>query len=324
MGRLREFAGLLSGVPFAVAYGVLARLAFSGDGSNEFLFAPLSAVFLLLVPAVVGALAVWMAPATKRTNWGYALATAVASCLIATVITGLLAIEALICVLMASPILLSEAAIGGALACWLMRRRERTRTNLMGLLIVPFLLAPFESLVPVADFHGRVSTQITIEADPAAVWGQITSVPRIQPEERRYSVLFDLLNVPRPLEATLGEPGSGGMRYGWFEQNLRFDERIAAWEPGRRIAWDITVGDRGAVPAPWREIGGRAFDVTGASYWIEPVDSNTLILHLDSTYRLSTRFNGYGSRWVTWGLGEFQGEVLHVIKGRAERDKMTR
>ena len=57
------------------------------------------------------------------------------------------------------------------------------------------------------------------------------------------------------------------MRYGWFEQNLRFDERIAAWEPGRRIAWDITAGDHSAVPAPWREIGGRAFDVTGASYW---------------------------------------------------------
>ncbi len=33
-----------------------------------------------------------MAPAAKRTSWGYALATAVGSCLIATVITGLLAL----------------------------------------------------------------------------------------------------------------------------------------------------------------------------------------------------------------------------------------
>jgi hypothetical protein len=100
-----------------------------------------------------------------------------------------------------------------------------------------------------------------------------------------------------------------------------FVERIAAWEPERRISWEIRVGDRSRVPAPWSEIGGRAFDVSEASYWIEPVDAGTVVLHLDSRYRLSTRFNKYGALWAGWGLSEFQGEVLHVIKARSEAEQ---
>jgi hypothetical protein len=319
MGRLRYAAGFLSGVPFAVAYGVLARLMFSGAGVGEALFAPLSAAFLLLVPAVVGALAVWLAPRERRTEWGYALAVSAGACAIAIVITGALAIEALICIVMAAPILMAGAALGGALACWAARRRTRDRTTLVGLLIVPFVAAPLETRFPVMDSWGTAETQIVIEADAATVWESITRVPRIEPGERSFSLLFDLLGVPRPVEAALAQPGRGGLRIGRFERGLSFVERIDVWEPGRRITWDIAVGDRRAVPAPWREIGGTAFDITGAGYWIEPVDSDTVVLHLDSRYRLSTRFNGYGGLWVRWGLAEFQREVLWVIKARAER-----
>ena len=68
------------------------------------------------------------------------------------------------------------------------------------------------------------------------------------------------------------------------------------------------------------EIGGRFFRVSGAGYRIEPLDDRTVVLHLDSTSQLATRFNGYGALWVRWGLGEFQREVLHVIKARAEAE----
>lgn len=319
MSGLRGILGFLSGVPFAVAYGVMARIAFGSNTGSDLLASPLSAAFLLLVPLAIGSLAVWLAPPEQRTEWGYALAVAAGACVIAIAITGLLAIEALICIVMASPILLAGAAIGGALACLVLRRRARDRTTLIGILILPFIVGPLEARFPMTDSWGTVETQITIKADAATVWSMITRVPPIRPEERRYSLLFDLFGVPRPLEATLDQPGQGGLRRGWFEDNLMFAERIAVWEPEQRIVWEIAVGDRGVVPAPWREIGGRSFDITAASYRIEPLDSDTVVLHLDSSYRLSTRFNGYGALWARWGLGEFQGEVLRVIKARAER-----
>lgn len=320
MPFLRRHLGILSGIPFAVCYGIIARLTFGTESSLNYLVAPLSLVFLLLVPAAVGGLAVWLSADQRRTRWWPAVAMALLACMIAVVITGLLAIEALICIVMATPILLGGAAIGGLIACALLRRRAQDRTTIIGLLLAPFLLAPLEARLPVSDSYGTVETRIVIEADPATVWRTLIDVPQIQPAERRFSVLFDLFGVPRPLKATLDTPGAGGMRRGWFEDQLTFDERIIDWQPQQRIGWAITVGNRSAIPAPWNEIGGRSFAVTGASYWIEPVSSNRVILHLNSTYRLSTHFNSYGAYWVGWGMGQFQDEVVQIIKARAETD----
>lgn len=315
----RRHLGLLAGMPFAVFYGVFARLAFGTANSFDALVAPLSAAFLLLVPAAVGALAVWLTPDQRRTEWVPAIGIALATCAIAVVITGVLAIEALICIIMATPILLAGAASGGAIACAVLRRRAQSRTTIIGLLLAPFLLAPIESHIALTDSYGTVETRIEIAADPATVWQTLIDVPRIQPEERRFSMLFDLFGVPRPVMATLDSAGLGGMRHGLFEDNLLFEEQITEWLPENRIAWAIDVGDRSRVPAPWSEIGGRSFAVTGARYWIEPIGAQRVVLHLDSSYRLTTRFNGYGGGWVGWGMGEFQNEVLHVLKQRAER-----
>ncbi len=320
---VRRQIGFLVGVPFAVVYGIVARLAFGAGSTVEPFFAPLSVAFLFLVPIAVGALAVWLTPDERRTQWVPALGIAIAACAIAVVITGLLAIEALICILMATPILFGGSALGGAIACALIRRRAQNRATIIGLLIAPFLFAPIEGLIPLQDSYGSVETQIVIQADPATVWRTLIDVPDINPNERRYSLLFDLLGVPRPVRATLDTPGLAGMRRGWFEDQLLFEERIEQWQPEQRIAWAISVGDRSQVPAPWSEIGGRSFAVTGASYWIEPIDGQRVVLHLDSSYRLTTRFNGYGAGWVNWGVGEFQNEVLYVLKGRAEHNQGT-
>jgi len=318
MPLLRRHLGILSGVPFAVCYGVLARIAFGSENSSDFLIAPLSAVFLVLVPIAVGALAVWLTPDDRRTRWWPALGIALIACALAILITGLLAIEALICIAMATPILLLGAAIGGLIACAIVRKRTRDRTTIIGLLLAPFLLAPIEARIPISDSYGTVETRIMIAADPATIWRTLIDVPQITPEERRYSLLFDVLGVPRPIKATLDTPGRGGMRRGWFEHNLTFDERIVDWQPQQRIGWAITIGNQSNIPAPWNEIGGHSFAVTGASYWIEPLGNNQVLLHLDSTYRLSTHFNGYGANWANWGMGEFQHEVLRIIKARAE------
>jgi hypothetical protein len=322
MGRMRPIAGLLSGIPFAIAYGALARLMFD-DRVNGDAFSTLSLAFLVLVPLGVGALAVRLGPPERRTSWLYAAAVSAGACFLGAIVAGLLAIEASICIAMALPILLGMGALGGLLMCAVLRRAARRQAAgdgaVLGLLLLaPFLAAPLERQAPVPDAHGHAETQLVIRADADTVWRTLLSVPAIQPKERRFSLLFDLFGVPRPQEARLESPGLGGLRQGRFDHDLRFSERITDWQPGRRIAWDITVVDRARVPAPWNGIGGPAFDVTGAAYRLEPRADGTVTLHLDSGYRLTTPFNGYGALWVEWGLGEFQQQVLEVIKARAE------
>jgi hypothetical protein len=231
-----------------------------------------------------------------------------------------LAYEALICVVMALPILLPMSSLGGTIMAAVLRRRtERDQTTLLGIfLIAPFLVAPIEHQVPVQTATATVETSIVIEADAATVWANLVEVALIQEEERSFSPVFDLFGAPRPLAATLDRAGVGGIRRGLFEDGLAFVETITVWEPARRIVWSIGADTSQVTRAPWQEIGGRYFDVTAASYQLEPLGPDRVILHLSSTHRLSTRFNPYGLLWTRWGLAEFQRQVLQILKARAE------
>jgi hypothetical protein len=323
MQRTRSIAAALAGLPFGLIYGITARMVFGSDQFPGY-FSTMSIAFLFLVPLAVGALTVGLAPAKQRESWVYAICMPLASCGIALLVIGALAWEVLICLVMAAPIVAAMGSLGGVIVCALARSRARrrgmtTNATIVGVLLLsPYLGALVERRVPTVDRLAETQTQITIHASPEVVWRTIIRVPRIQPAERSYSLLFDLFGAPRPLEAMLDRDGQGALRRGMFEDNVVFLEQITRWEPERRIEWAITVGDRAAVPAPWNEIGGRYFAVTGAGYRIEPVDANTVVLHLASTARLTTHFNGYAALWARWGLGEFQGQVLRVIKARAE------
>lgn len=323
MQRIRTIAAALAGVPFALVYGITARVVFGSDQTPDY-FSTMSIAFLFLVPAVIGAITVALAPARLRGSWGYAIGMPLVSCAIALAVIGALALEVLICLVMAAPIVGVMGVLGGVLACAVARARARrglatTNATILGVLLLsPYLGALVERGVPAADRAVGAETAIAIHASPAVVWRNIVRVPRIGPAERSYSLLFDLFGAPRPVEAMLDQAGPGGVRRGMFERNIVFVERIVDWQPERRIVWDIAVADRAAVPAPWSEIGGRYFAVTGAGYWIEPTGADTVVLHLDSAARVTTHFNGYAELWARWGLGAFQGEVLRVIKARAE------
>ena len=103
MQRTRSIAAALAGVPFGLIYGITARIAFGNDQFPGY-FSTMSVAFLFLVPLVVGALTVGLAPAQQRRSWVYAICMPLASCGIALLVIGALAWEVLICLVMAAPI----------------------------------------------------------------------------------------------------------------------------------------------------------------------------------------------------------------------------
>ncbi len=330
MERFKLFASGLSGMPFGLLYGGLARWFFGSNPLrfNENGFGAVSLAFLLLVPVAIGALTVFFAPAHLRASWPYALFMPWLSSFIAALVAGILALEAAICIAMALPILLVMAS-GGGLVMFLLFKRfdESANTTMLSLaLLAPFIFAPLESQVPVADSYRTVHTQIEIAASPEVVWRNIIRVAPIQDGERTFSLLFDVFGAPKPLEATLDGQGLGVMRQGKFAGGLFFHEKIVVWQPNERLDFEITADNQ--IPrstlvslAPWSEIGGKYFAVPQASYRIEPLSNGKLILHLSSTHRLTTRFNDYGGWWTQWGLCEFQNQILHVVKLRAESQR---
>jgi hypothetical protein len=330
MERFKLFASGLSGMPFGLLYGGLARWFFGSNPLrfNENGFGTLSLAFLFLVPVAIGALTVFFAPSRLRASWVYALFMPWLSSFIAALVAGILALEASICIAMALPILIVMASGGGLITFLIFKRfGESTNTTMLSLvLLAPFVLAPIESQFPVADAYRTVHTQIEIAASPVVVWQNIIRVAPIQDNERAFSWLFDVFGAPKPLEATLNGAQSGAMRQGKFAGGLFFHENIVVWQPNERLDFEITADNQiqrsGLVSlAPWSEIGGKYFAVPQASYRIEPLGNGKLILHLSSTHRLTTRFNDYGGWWTEWGLREFQNQILHVVKLRAEAQK---
>lgn len=316
--RLRPIWSFIPAVFFALLYGILVHFLFGSVLTG--ISSPLSIAFIVVVPFAIGMLAVYFAPREKRAGWTFCIGIALLAMTLGGVLAGLFVIEALICVLMAMPIMWVMAAGGGLLMWWLLSRRNNAEgtTFLALFLVLPLLFVPLENQFPLQDSFHTVENQITINADAQTVWQNIIRVAPIQENERPFSILFTLLDAPKPLQAEMFGEGLGGTRQGQFEGGLQFIEKITVWEPAQRIEWEITPDNAGVMRAPWSGIGGKAFAVPHAAYWIEPIGAQQVILHLSSTHRLTTRFNDYGGLWTQWGMSQFQQYILSIIKARAE------
>jgi hypothetical protein len=323
MQKFLALAGIFSGVPFALIYGALARFVFTNSGFDNG-FGVISLAFLVFMPVASGALTVLLAPPGKRQSGIYAFFMPWLASGLAGLLAGILAYEYAICIAMALPVMFFMSSAGGMIVWFIRTQFGKSANTVVGaLLLLPYIIAPIESHFPVADSYHTVDTQIEINAPAPVVWRNITRVAPIQPGERHFSLLFDVFGAPRPLEAQLASDGTGAMRRGVFAGGLFFNEQITTWDENRRLDFEITAENR-LTPnvlasfAPWSEIGGASFAVPQASYRLEPLPNGHIMLHLSSVHRLSTRFNNYGALWTSWGMSEFQNQILQIVKERAE------
>lgn len=322
----RKFSpAFIFSIAIGVIYGVFVRLSFSQDFSQG-VISTLSIGFMTLVPLAMGALTVFFYERrVGRLTYANAFIQSLRMGFVFLLVVGVLAFELLICLVMATPFFTIIAGVGGMVMLWVLRMaRRRTQYKnspnvvLVILLFAPYFVSPLERMfTPQALIH-TVETMLVINATPQTIWQNIIRVPEITSDEQRPS-LFQLLGVPRPIEATLNSEGVGGLRYGIFADGVAFNETITLWQPDQAIAFDIVVDTKPQQGGIFSEIGGPFFDVLGASYELEPLGNGQVVLHLSGTYRLTTNFNGYGQLWIDLIMGDFQNYILSVVKARAEK-----
>jgi uncharacterized protein YndB with AHSA1/START domain len=329
--RSRELASPLTGLALGTGYGLLCRWFFDtepeGDGIAIAL-AGVSIAFLLLVPFGLGVLTAALAPPRERPPWLYWLLMPLVSAGLLLGASLLLAWEGAICIVMAAPIVLTMALMGG-LAVGLVttyRGRRSVRPGAVaGCLVLPFLFAPFEAGLPRPQGLRDVTTRVEIAAAPEQVWRELVRVPRITDAEQTPG-LFHAIGIPRPLEATLSHEGVGALREAHFEGGLRFHERVTEWEPGRRLAFTIEIDPQtvsSAVLDRHVRVGGAIFDVTYGRFELEPSPRGTR-LHLHSQHRLSTTLNAYAGLWSDAVMQDIQRNICNVIRSRSERARRVR
>lgn len=317
---------MLEGIALGAIYGILFRLEdhFKWTGPNPHLFIVMTVTFIFGGPVVIGILAVRRAEAAGPISvWKWIfLPWAAVGLMLATL--WLFAIEGTICIVMAAPIALICASLGGIIGGIWGRFRKPSNRILTCVAVLPFLLAPVEARLTAPPSTRTVASEILIHAPATTIWQNIERVPAIAPSELR-TTWTQRIGFPRPIEATLSYEGVGGVRHASFERGLLFIETITAWEPQHRIAFSIKA-DSAHIPTTTLDehvtIGGRYFDVLDGEYTLEPLGNGDTMLHLISHQRLSTDFNEYAGLWTDAVMQNLQTTILEVIQHRCEAGKL--
>ncbi len=311
----------IASVCVGVIYGILFRIETSGSLKGG-ATATMTFSFLGLGSLIIGLLAVYpLERSAPQAIWRWFLLP-VLPVVLACAVSLLFRVEGLICMIFALPGAILCSIVGGVLGGALARFLRVKRGTVVCLALLPFLLAPLETLINPPVQTREVRTEIAIHAPAAIVWQNIERVKPIQAAEMPDS-WAQRIGFPRPVEATLSYEGVGGVRHATFERGLLFIETVNAWEPDRRLSFTIRA-DTSHIPATTLDehvtIGGRYFDVLDGEYRIEPAANGTVILHLTSRQRLSTDFNAYAGLWTDAVMRTLQNNILAVVKARCERE----
>jgi hypothetical protein len=171
--------------------------------------------------------------------------------------------------------------------------------------------------MPLQTSFEHVSNTIEIDAPPAVVWKNVIRFDEIQPAERKWLFAY-AVGIPAPVKATLDREAVGGLRQGIFANGLTFHEVIQTWEPHRRVSFSIKPFAP-SVYAPFDQIGSRYLDLLDAEYSIDSLPGGKTRLTLSSRHRVSTRYNFYSTTLTRFFMSEFQGDLLRIVKLRAEK-----
>ena len=216
-------------VPMGIAATALAVTVFKDYGWGVFIG----------LPFWIGMVAVLV--------YGYRAPRSIGACIavstLAITIVGCaliaVAIEGLICVLMAAPLGLGLALLGGVIGYFIQRRDWGSPPPLevFGalLLAMPGMLFA-EHARPAEPPLLSVTSVVEIDAPPAVVWDHVVSFQQLDPPREWY---FQT-GLAYPVRAEISGSGVGAVRHCVFSTGA-FVEPIEVWEPGRRLGFGVTA-----------------------------------------------------------------------------------
>jgi len=154
----------------------------------------------------------------------------------------LTALEGGLCALMAAPLAIPLALLGGVAGRYIALRDPSPNTNALAALAVIPAMASADAVRAPTPLR-EVRSAVEIDAPPDVVWRHVISFP---PLDEQPGLLFRL-GIAYPLRAQIVGQGVGAVRHCVFSTGA-FVEPITAWEPGRRLSFDVV-----AQPPPLQE-----------------------------------------------------------------------
>lgn len=316
----RPAADLRSGV-LALGVGVVYTLVLRA--MSVYLLGDYGVALFFGGPVVVGAAAGYLLNAdTPRTiNTTFWHATFVV--LIAMGGMLLLAMEGVICLVMALPLMLPLVLVGSlfgrAIALRTFGDEESQQRGMAGALVILPLLGLVETRLPEAP-ERMVETSVVVAASPQEVWDTVIAFPPIDTPEPWYF----RLGIASPKSARLVGEGIGAVRYCVFTTG-EFVEPITAWDEPRRLAFDVEEQPEPMFElTPYREIHPPhlrgSLESTRGEFRLEPQPNGGTRLVGRTWYRLRLAPIDYWAIWTDAILHRVHHRVLDHIAAVAEKN----
>ena len=315
------FPDLLTGLAAGAACGVAVRSLFEIRRWRAVLD-PFTAGHVFALPFAMGVLTGLTANLSGGLSWELAAGMPIATIAIYAACILTFKWQRLLSVLLNLPVFLGMALLGGLAALGTARLNISPAITAVVAAVVPVLMTALESRGRRRRRIVRVATSLDIDAPPEVIWERIVRVEPIPLREWGAYRLFALLGFPTPQRAELDFDGLDGLRLGIFSDRVLFEEPVAVWEPGRRVAFDIHVNAEAVNAMPFdgfTRIGGEYIELRRAEYVLEKLAEGRTRLHLNSVQCVTTRLNGYAAWWGRMILRAFQRNILALVKERCEQ-----
>jgi len=235
---------------------------------------------------------------------------------------GLLAIafEGVICVLMAAPLALPLAAMGGWIAFYLQRlyRPGQAAPAMLGALLfaLPLGMALERASAPAPPVYA-VTTSVEVDAPPEAVWPNVIAFAELPPPNE----LLFRVGIAYPMHAEIQGMGPGAVRHCVFSTGP-FVEPIQVWDAPRLLKFSVESN-----PAPLEEWTPyervtpphlRGFLVSqGGQFLLTPLPGGRTRLEGTTWYRHSMWPATYWRLWSDHIIHQIHLRVLRYIAARS-------
>ncbi len=232
-------------------------------------------VTFVFVPLIVGFQSAFVLARRKLSTLGTAIGIAILSVVCMGVLLVAIAVEGFICVLMAAPLAIPLAALGGALGYF--ATKQTTMHSSTAFLLIAGL-APFggsieHAIAAQADTF-EIKTSIDLAASPERVWQAI-----IEPgQPATPSNWLFRAGVGYPLSNHLEGTGTSATRYCEFSTG-RLVEPVIVWDENRELRFRVSVN-----PPPMRELSPYGD--------IHPPHLDGFLVARQGQFKLTLRANG--------------------------------
>jgi uncharacterized membrane protein YhaH (DUF805 family) len=300
--------GVLAGVALTLVFVAVGTLVFGNYGSALF----------LLTPFVVGAVSAYIANHRDDIGGRQTALTVAIAVLLGSLMLLAFALEGIVCIIMAAPLGVGMALIGGVLGrAMAVQTRRPAGQPLQCIALLPLMFAVENVLPPVAHFETEQT--IVVAAPPDAVWQSILSTDSV---EGPLALPFRL-GVAYPIRGEVLSEGVGAVRYGEFSTGTAI-ERMTEWVPNRKLAFVIVRDIPGMRElSPYEHVHAPHvigyFRTISTSFELVPRSDGGTDIVERSSHELRLDPVPYWLPMAQWIVRENNARVLAHIRAHAER-----